>query len=62
MSEIKLVIPTKEYENQVMEYKQAFLNSKDSFDGCAGLEEVIKNGRFYARICRKIKFLYWCCR
>ena len=38
--EIKLVIPTKEYEKQVMEYKQIFLNNKESFDGCAGLEEA----------------------
>jgi len=40
MDEFKLVIPTKEYEKQVMEYKQALLDNKDSFDGCAGLEKV----------------------
>ena len=40
MEDIKLVPPTKKYEKQVMEYRQAFLNNKDSFDGCAGLEEV----------------------
>ena len=37
---IKLVIPTKEYENQVMEYRRIFLENNESFDGCAGLEEV----------------------
>lgn len=40
MNRIKLVVPTKEYEDQVMAYKQAFLANHDSFDGCAGLEET----------------------
>ena len=39
MMDIKLVLPTAEYKEQVLEYKKAFLNSGDSFDGCAGLEE-----------------------
>ena len=40
MSELKLIIPRKEYEDQVMAYKEAFLQSHESFDGCAGLEDV----------------------
>ena len=40
MNRLKLVEPTKKYESQVMEYREAFLKNKDSFDGCAGLEEV----------------------
>ena len=40
MDKLKLVIPTTEYEKQVMLYKEEFLRNNDSFDGCAGLEEV----------------------
>lgn len=37
---LKLVIPTKEYEEQVMECRKIFLENNETFDGCAGLEEV----------------------
>lgn len=37
---IKLVTPTKEYESQVMAYKEEFLKRDEILDGCAGLEEV----------------------
>ena len=37
---IKLVTPTKEYESQVMEYKEEFLKRDEVIDGSAGLEEV----------------------
>lgn len=37
---LKLVRPTLEYAEQVMQYKQDMLANNDSFDGCAGLEEV----------------------
>lgn len=40
MERLKLVIPTKEYEEQVMYYKEAFIKNNDNFSGCAGLEEV----------------------
>lgn len=40
MSRLKLVIPTKEYESQVMEYRNVFLKNNEPFDGCAGLEDV----------------------
>lgn len=38
--ELQLVEPTIEYEGQVMAYREAFFQSGDSFDGCAGLEET----------------------
>ena len=38
MSNIKLVEPTLEYEEQVMNYRKIFLEQNESFDGCAGLE------------------------
>lgn len=37
---LKLVIPTKEYKEQVMECRKIFLENNETFDGCAGLEEV----------------------
>ena len=37
---LKLVRPTIEYAEQVMQYKEAMLANNDSFDGCAGLEKV----------------------
>lgn len=37
---IKLVRPTHEYAGQVMQYKEDMISNNDSFDGCAGLEEV----------------------
>lgn len=40
MYNLKLVRPTKEYEKQVMQYKEEFLKNNDSLDGCAGLEEI----------------------
>lgn len=40
MKRLKLIKPTKEYEDQVMAYKAAFDKNHDSFDGCAGLEDV----------------------
>ena len=38
--QLKLVRPTYQYAQQVMEYKEEMLANHDSFDGCAGLEEV----------------------
>lgn len=40
MDTLKLVEPNKEHENQVMEFREELLRNNDSFDGCAGLEEI----------------------
>ncbi len=40
MCELMLVRPSKLYAEQVMSYKEEMLQSGDSFDGCAGLEDV----------------------
>lgn len=37
---LKLVRPSREHAEQVMKYKEEMLANNDSFDGCAGLEEV----------------------
>ena len=38
--DLKLVRPASEYSEQVMRYKEEMLANNDSFDGCAGLEDV----------------------
>ena len=38
---LKLVRPSCEYAEQVMQYKEDMLANNDRFDGCADLEEVI---------------------
>ncbi len=38
--ELKLVRPEEKYSEQVMEYRAAMLAGGESFDGCAGLEDV----------------------
>ena len=40
MSKIKLVKPTKEYEQQVMKIRESLLERNETFDGCGGLEDV----------------------
>ena len=37
---MKLIRPTQSYAEQVMQYKKEMLANQDSFDGCAGLEDV----------------------
>ena len=37
---LKLVRPEQQYAEQVMQYRQEMFASNDSFDGCAGLENV----------------------
>ncbi|MBR3249290.1 MAG: GNAT family N-acetyltransferase [Clostridia bacterium] len=36
---LKLVVPTNEYKEQVMQYRKIFLENDESLDGCAGLQE-----------------------
>ena len=40
MSQLLLLRPTMEYADQVMSYKDDMARNGDSFDGCAGLEDV----------------------
>lgn len=40
MSKLSLIRPSKQYAEQVMLYKEEMLQNGDSFDGCAGLENV----------------------
>lgn len=38
--DLKLIKPSQQYAEQVMRYKEEMLANNDSFDGCAGLEDV----------------------
>lgn len=38
--ELKLVVPTLEYKEQVMEYRRVFLENDENLSGCAELEDV----------------------
>lgn len=61
MSILKLIVPTKEYEAQVMNYKEDFLKNNDSLDGCAGLEECRSYDEwldFENRLLKKYKSSY----
>ena len=39
MSEIKLITPTLEYANDIMKYRQEFIESGESMDGCSNLRQ-----------------------
>lgn len=40
MSRLILIKPIEKYAEQVMDYKNEMFKNRDSFDGCAGLEDV----------------------
>lgn len=40
MDELKLLTPSAPYAEQVMSFREELLQNKESFDGCAGLEDV----------------------
>lgn len=37
MTELKLIVPTMEYSDQILKYKNEFIKNSDSLDGTAGL-------------------------
>lgn len=37
MSRLKLILPTMEYKDALMDYRKEFIENGDSMDGCAGL-------------------------
>ena len=43
---LRLIRPSFEYEDQVMNYKAEMHAARDSFDGCAGLENVTSLGEW----------------
>ncbi len=54
MEELILIRPTSEYANQIFEYKQEFLDTGDSMDGCGPLRRY-DNLEEYLKMCRDME-------
>jgi predicted acetyltransferase len=50
METIKLVFPTKDYEAQIMNYKNEFELNGDSMDGTAGLQKVENFNEWFSKL------------
>ncbi len=51
MNRLKLVLPTPEYKEKVMNYKREFIESGDSMDGTAGLNNAETFEAWYSAFC-----------
>lgn len=51
MADIRLVKPTPEYADAIMDYRREFIESGDSMDGTAGLADFADFGEWFARLC-----------
>lgn len=49
---IALVFPTPAYKEQLLAYKQAFLDAGETMHGCAGLETAASFEEWYENVCR----------
>ena len=52
MEELILVKPSAEYAEQIMEYRQEFLDAGDSMDGCGPLRRF-ENPEEYIKVCKE---------
>lgn len=55
MNRIKLILPTPEYKEKVLDYKREFIENNDSLDGTAGLDKVETFEEWYSSICDNSK-------
>lgn len=55
MNRLKLVLPTPEYKNKLMNYKREFIESGDSMDGTAGLRNAEVFEEWYSAFCDNLK-------
>jgi predicted acetyltransferase len=51
MSRLKLVLPTPEYKEKLMDYKREFIENGDSMDGTAGLRNAEFFEEWYSAFC-----------
>ncbi len=51
MNRLKLVLPTPEYKEKIMEYKREFIENGDSMDGTAGLRTAETFEDWYGAFC-----------
>ncbi len=55
MNRLKLVLPTPEYKENLMEYKREFIENGDSMDGTAGLRNAETFEEWYSAFCDNLK-------
>jgi predicted acetyltransferase len=55
MNRIKLILPTPEYKEKVMEYKKEFIENRDSMDGTAGLRNAETFEEWYRDLLSNMK-------
>lgn len=55
MNRLKLVLPTPEYKEKVMDYKKEFIENGDSIDGSAGLKNADTFEEWYSALCDNLK-------
>ena len=55
MNRLKLVLPTLEYKEKIMDYKKEFIESRDSMDGTAGLRNAETFEEWYSAFCDNLK-------
>lgn len=55
MSRLKLVLPTVEYKDEIMNYKKEFILNKDSMDGTGGLRNSKTFEEWYKAVCDNLK-------
>lgn len=55
MNRLKLVLPSIEYKEKIMDYKREFIESGDSMDGTAGLRNAETFEEWYSAFCDNLK-------
>lgn len=55
MNRLKLVLPTPEYKEKLMDYKREFIENEDSMDGTAGLGNAETFEEWYHAFCDNLK-------
>ncbi len=55
MNRLKLVLPTPEYKEEIIEYKREFIENGDSMDGTAGLRTAETFEDWYSAFCDNLK-------
>lgn len=55
MNRLKLVLPTPEYKDKLMDYKREFVENGDSMDGTAGLRNAETFEEWYSSFCDNLK-------
>ena len=55
MNRLKLVLPTPQYKDKIMDYKREFIENGDSMDGTAGLRMAETFEDWYSAFCDNLR-------